>query len=144
MLNSTQTIPVRTRPPYEVHIGSGLLDTCGAQLQAILPACRIAVISDSIVAPLYLNSVCRSLEQAGFCVISHVFPAGESHKNMDTLSDILEFLAQEHMTRSDCIVALGGGVTGDMAGFAAGCFLRGIRYVQMPTTLLAAVDSSVG
>ena len=144
MSNFIQTIQVNTSPAYEVHIGSGLLSTCGASLAQIMPLCHIAILSDSTVAPLYLETVSDSLQRAGFVVSSFVFPAGEAHKNFDTLSDILEFLAEERMTRTDCIVALGGGVTGDMAGFAAGCYLRGIRCVQMPTTLLSAVDSSVG
>lgn len=137
-------IPVRTQPPYEVRIGSGLLQTCGEQLAGLLPSRRIAVITDSTVAPLYLDTVTASLQDAGFSVCSHVFPAGEPHKNLQTLSQLLEFLAQEHLTRTDCVAALGGGVTGDMAGFAAAVYLRGIRYVQLPTTLLSAVDSSVG
>ena len=144
MADMIQTIPVHTNPAYEVSIGSGLLRTCGQLLQSRLSPCRIAVIADSTVAPLYLEPVRNSLESAGFSTCAYSFPAGEAHKTMETLADILEFLAEEHLTRSDCIVALGGGVTGDMAGFAASCYLRGIRCVQMPTTLLSAVDSSVG
>ena len=144
MSDAIQIIQVHTAPPYAVAIGPGLLVDCGRRLREVLSPCRVAVITDSTVAPLYLNTVTAGLEAAGFAVCSFVFPAGESHKNFSTLSDILEFLAQEHLTRSDCVVALGGGVTGDMAGFAAACYLRGIRYVQVPTTLLAAVDSSVG
>ncbi|MEG1657486.1 MAG: 3-dehydroquinate synthase [Oscillibacter sp.] len=141
---SIQTISIRTAPPYAVSIGPGLLADCGARLRALFPPCHLAVIADSNVAPLYLATVCNSMESAGFTVSSYVFPAGESSKNMTTLSAILEFLAGEHLTRGDCVAALGGGVTGDMAGFAAGCYLRGVDYVQLPTTLLAAVDSSVG
>ena len=144
MSDSIRTIPVRTSPAYTVQIAPGLLNRCGSLLQAMLPPCRMAVITDDTVAPLYLERVVRSLTDAGFAVVSYVFPAGEAHKNMDTLSAILEFLAREHLTRTDCVAALGGGVVGDMAGFAAAVYLRGIRYVQLPTTLLAAVDSSVG
>lgn len=144
MSDSIQTIPVRTSPAYSVQIGPGLLGRCGPLLGQVLAPCRMAVVTDSAVAPLYLDRVVRSLSSAGFAVVSYVFPAGEAHKNMDTLSGILEFLAREHLTRTDCVAALGGGVTGDMAGFAAAVYLRGIRYVQLPTTLLAAVDSSVG
>ena len=144
MAELIQTIQVHTDPAYEVHIGSGLLKTCGAILTPLLGRCRIAVITDSTVAPLYLKSVLSSLSDAGFDPVSRVFPAGEGSKNLETLSELLEFLAEEHLTRSDCIVALGGGVTGDMAGLAAALYLRGIRCVQMPTTLLSAVDSSVG
>lgn len=141
---STQTIQVYTSPAYEVTIGPGVLKNCGPTLQSIMSPCRMAVIADSVVAPLYLKTVEESLSAAGFAVCAYVFPAGESHKNLSTLSDILEFLAENHMTRTDCVAALGGGVTGDMAGFAAAVYLRGIRYVQLPTTVLSAVDSSVG
>lgn len=144
MSDSIQTIPVRTSPAYTVQIAPGLLGRCGALLRDVLSPCRVAVVTDSTVAPLYLERVTASLTGAGFSVISYVFPAGEAHKNMDTLSAILEFLAREHLTRTDYVAALGGGVAGDMAGFAAAVYLRGIRYVQLPTTLLAAVDSSVG
>ena len=144
MSNSIQTIQVNTAPAYTVSIGSGLLHSCGTQLAQLLGTCHAAVITDSTIAPLYQNTVVSSLKNAGFTVSSYVFPAGEAHKNLETLSGILEFLAEQRLTRTDCIVALGGGVAGDMAGFAAGCFLRGIRCVQMPTTLLSAVDSSVG
>lgn len=144
MSDSIQTIPVRTAPGYTVSIGPGLLTSCGQRLREVLGPCRAAVIADSTVAPLYAPAVTASLSAAGFSVCSYRFPAGEAHKNLSTLSEILEFLAREHLTRSDCVVALGGGVAGDMAGFAAAVYLRGIRCVQLPTTLLAAVDSSVG
>lgn len=138
------TIAVHTSPAYTVTIAPGLLDTCGRQLQSVLSPCRVAVVTDSMVAPLYLSRVTASLEAAGFPVCSYVFPAGEGSKNLETLSGILEFLAEQRLTRTDCVAALGGGVTGDMAGFAAAVYLRGIRCVQLPTTLLSAVDSSVG
>lgn len=129
---------------YDVFVGKGILHDCGGMIGEILPRCTLAVVSDSNVAPLYLDTVTDSLRRAGFTVCSFVFPAGEGSKNMNTLSDILEFFAESGLTRSDCAVALGGGVTGDMTGFAAGCYMRGIKYIQMPTTLLSAVDSSVG
>ena len=144
MSDSIRTIPVSAAPAYEVSIGPGLLQTCGQRFKPLLGECRVAVITDTTVAPLYLETVLQSLEQADFATCSHVFPAGEGHKTLATLSDLLEFLASEHLTRTDCVAALGGGVTGDMAGFAAAVYLRGIRCVQLPTTLLAAVDSSVG
>lgn len=137
-------IPVRVREGYDVVIGSGLLQDSGRLLRAALGDCRLAVVADSNVAPLYRNPLQQSLHAAGFDSCSFVFPAGEANKRMETLSKMLEFFAGERLTRKDCVVALGGGVTGDMAGFAAGCYLRGVRYVQIPTTLLAAVDSSVG
>jgi 3-dehydroquinate synthase len=139
------TIDVNTTSSYEVTVGAGLLPRCGQLLSGILdPPRKMAVITDSTVAPLYLETVTQSFSEAGFSVCSYIFPAGEDHKNLSTLSDILEFLAENHLTRTDCVAALGGGVTGDMAGFAAAVYLRGIRYVQLPTTLLSAVDSSVG
>lgn len=139
-----QTIHVRTVPEYDVTIGPGLLKECDRRLREAVPLCHMAVVTDSSVAPLYLETVKTSLSQAGYRVSAYVFPAGEGSKNFDTLSHILEFLAEEHLTRTDCVAALGGGVTGDMAGLAAALYLRGVRYVQLPTTLLAAVDSSVG
>lgn len=141
---SIQTIHVRTDPEYDVTIGPGLLKECGPRLREVVPLCHMAVITDSTVAPLYLETVKSSLEGAGFQVSAYIFPAGEGSKNFTTLSQILEFLAEEQLTRVDCVAALGGGVTGDMAGLAAALYLRGVKYVQLPTTLLAAVDSSVG
>ena len=139
-----RTIPVNTNPPYAVTIGPGLLKDCGRRLREVISPCHMAVVTDSVVGPLYLETVTESLKAAGYAVSAYEFPAGEESKNVSTLSDILEFLAKERLTRSDCLIALGGGVVGDMAGFAAAVYLRGIRYVQMPTTLLSAVDSSVG
>lgn len=137
-------IQVNTKPSYEVLIGPGVLSESGAYLKGLFPDSRLAVITDSTVAPLYLETARESLTAAGYTVSTQVFPAGEASKNFVTLSGILEFLASVPLTRTDCLIALGGGVAGDMAGFAAACYLRGIRYVQMPTTLLSAVDSSVG
>jgi 3-dehydroquinate synthase len=96
------------------------------------------------VDELYGDRVQISFKYAGFDAVRFTFPAGEGSKHIDTLSDILEFLAEQRLTRTDLVVALGGGVTGDMAGFAAAIYARGVRFVQVPTTLLAAVDSSVG
>ena len=139
-----RVVPVRVREGYRVVIGSGLLAQSGQLLRETLGNCRIAIVTDSNVANLYLPAVLESLKQAGLDACTYVFPAGEANKRLSTLSGMLEFFAEQRITRTDCVLALGGGVTGDMAGFAAGCYLRGIRYVQMPTTLLAAVDSSVG
>lgn len=139
-----RVVPVRVREGYRVVIGSGLLTQSGQLLRETLGNCRIAIVTDSNVANLYLPAVLESLNQTGFDACTYVFPAGEANKRLSTLSGMLEFFAEQRITRTDCVLALGGGVTGDMAGFAAGCYLRGIRYVQMPTTLLAAVDSSVG
>ena len=137
-------IRVNTVPAYTVAIGPGLLKDCGPRLREVIPPCHMAVVTDSTVGPLYLETVTESLKAAGYAVSAYEFPAGEESKNVSTLWDILEFLAKERLTRSDCLIALGGGVVGDMAGFAAAVYLRGVRYAQMPTTLLSAVDSSVG
>ena len=139
-----RTIPVNTNPPYAVTIGPGLLKDCGRRLREVISPCHMAVVTDSVVGPLYLETVTESLKAAGYAAGAYEFPAGEESKNVSTLWDMLEFLAKERLTRSDCLIALGGGVVGDMAGFAAAVYLRGIRYVQMPTTMLSAVDSSVG
>ncbi|WP_325214042.1 iron-containing alcohol dehydrogenase, partial [Oscillibacter sp.] len=111
-----RTIPVKTNPPYAVTIGPGLLGNCGVRLRETVSPCHMAVVTDSTVGPLYLETVTESLEAAGYAVSAFTFPAGEEHKNVSTLSGILEFLAEERLTRSDCLAALGGGVVGDMAG----------------------------
>lgn len=139
-----KTITVTASKTYPVYVGSNLLNQIGSIASASIKPCKAAVISDTNVWPLYGTAVHDSLTSAGFQVISYVFPAGEASKNPQTYLSILNFLAENEMTRSDLIVALGGGVTGDMAGFAAATFLRGIRYIQVPTSLLAMVDSSVG
>lgn len=139
-----KTIAVSTGKPYTVKIGSGLLPTLGAEIAALGGTKTVAIVSDSNVWPLYGITAQKSLEDAGFTVCSFVFPAGESSKCGETYLQLLNFLAEHHLTRTDWMVALGGGVVGDLTGFAAGTFLRGIRFVQVPTTLLAAVDSSVG
>ena len=139
------TIHVAASREYDIEIGRGLLNQAGEHIARVTGAGRTAaVISDTNVLPLYGQRLCSSLEQAGFRVISWAFPAGEASKNLITYGQLLHFLGENHMTRSDIIVALGGGVTGDMAGFAAATYQRGIPFIQVPTTLLAAVDSSVG
>ena len=139
------TIHVSASREYDIEIGRGLLDQAGAHIARVTGAGRTAaVISDTNVLPLYGQRLCDSLERAGFRPISWAFPAGEESKNLTTYGRLLHFLGENHMTRSDIIVALGGGVTGDMAGFAAATYQRGIPFIQVPTTLLAAVDSSVG
>ena len=120
------TVTVRASRPYEVTIGRGLLDTVGWQAAGQWKGRSAAVVSDSTVAPLYLNRVKDSLERAGFQVHSFVFPAGEDQKNGGTYLKLLEFLAARRLTRADGLIALGGGVVGDLAGFAAATFLRGL------------------
>ena len=130
---------------YEIRIEAGLLHRAGAHCRAVLPgAKRLAVVTDSNVAPLYLDRVVHSLEGAGFAVKGIVVPAGESSKSMEMLAFLYEEMLAFGLSRTDAVVALGGGVVGDLAGFAAATVLRGVDYVQIPTTLLAQVDSSVG
>lgn len=137
-------ISVDASTKYDVYVGQDLLSTAGAVIAGILKPGKAAIISDDTVFPLYGQAVATSLTEAGFDVIHYVFPAGEESKNGNTYLSILNFLAENTLTRSDVIIALGGGVVGDITGFAAATFLRGIAYVQIPTTLLAMVDSSVG
>jgi len=139
-----KTIHVTASKEYDVKIGSGLLSALGTELSKVCKAGTAAIISDSNVWPLYGETAAAALESAGFRTVNFVFPAGEAHKSGANYLTILNFLAKNHITRSDCIIALGGGVVGDISGFAAATFLRGIAYIQVPTTLLAAVDSSVG
>lgn len=139
-----RTVTVNASKSYDILIGSGLLPTIGNEAKKLGKAKNICVVSESTVYPLHGAVVESSLKDAGFHVVSFVFPAGEVSKNGNTYLELLNFLAESKLTRSDIIVALGGGVVGDLAGFAAATFLRGIRFIQVPTTLLAAVDSSVG
>ena len=129
---------------YDILIGTGLLEQCGARIRAVTRAERLAVVTDSNVGPLYLKMVMDSLLRAGFTAFSVTFPAGEASKNIRTLNNLYEGFADGGLTRGDGVVALGGGVTGDMAGFAAATMFRGVDFIQIPTTLLAQVDSSVG
>ena len=126
---------------YPILVGAGLLDDTGL-LAASVPARDVLVVTSTTVAPLYLGRLERGL--AGKRVGSVVLPDGEQHKTLATLGQVFDALVEQRMNRDACVVALGGGVVGDMAGFAAACYQRGVDYVQVPTTLLAQVDSSVG
>lgn len=138
-------VEVAASGKYEVLIGSGLLTQAGELIRRVLPrAEKIAVISESTVWPLYGEALRARLGGAGFEVAWYVLPAGEASKNGGSFLKILSFLAENRLTRSDAVVALGGGMVGDIAGFAAASYLRGVACVQIPTTLLADVDSSVG
>ena len=139
-----RTITVNVSKSYDIMIGAGLLKEAGGLLRKTLGGQATAIISDNNVAAFYAKPLADSLALEDYRVSQYVFPHGECSKNADTLMNILNFLAEEKFSRSDIIIALGGGVTGDLAGFAAACYMRGIRFVQIPTTLLAAVDSSVG
>ena len=139
-------ITINASRTYDVITAPGLLSQSGQLIRQALrdKTKKICIVTDDNVSPLYRTPVKESLKSAGFEVVSFVFPHGEAYKSLATVSKLLDFLAYKQLTRSDAIVALGGGITGDLAGFAAATYLRGIQFVQMPTTLLAAVDSSVG
>ena len=137
-------IEVKTDAPYEVLIGQGLIEQSGALIRQTVSSKTALIVTDDIVNSLYGEALEASLVKAGFECFKFVFQNGEGSKNIKTYTDILEFAASKQLTRDDCMVALGGGVVGDITGFAAATYLRGIAYVQVPTTLLAMVDSSVG
>ncbi len=138
------TITVNASSEYRVVIGNGLLGDLGAYAAKVSRGQKVAIVSDSNVWSLYGSKAEISLSHAGFQVCSYVFPAGEKSKNGANLLNILNFLAENQLNRDDLMIALGGGVVGDITGFAAAVYLRGIPYMQVPTTLLAMVDSSVG
>lgn len=129
---------------YPVVIDSNALNILGESIRQRLGDCTAAIVTDDNVAPLYLAQVKASLDRAGLRHASIVLPHGEPTKCLTQLSNLYDFLCESHITRKDAIVALGGGVIGDLAGLAAATFLRGVHFVQVPTTLLAQVDSSVG
>ncbi|WP_373050269.1 3-dehydroquinate synthase [Thalassovita aquimarina] len=129
---------------YDIHIGPGLLARSGELIVPLLRRKRVAVISDENVAALHLESLREGLQAAGIDMVSKVLPAGEATKSWPHLTDTVEWLLEQKVERSDVVVALGGGVIGDLVGFAAAVLRRGVRFVQIPTSLLAQVDSSVG
>lgn len=139
-----RTLHTAASRPYDIVIGPGLLKEAGERSRRINCGVRVLLVSDSNVAPLYADTVAESYAAAGYRVTRFVFPAGEESKRLSTIAALYEQLAADGLTRADLIAALGGGVTGDMAGFAAATWLRGIDFVSLPTSLLAQVDSSVG
>ena len=138
------TVTVNASKRYTVYIGENLLSRLSEYIRPLKPSCKIAIISDSNVWPLYGDMVTNVLVNAGYEVISYGIPAGEESKNAEQYISVLNFLAENTLTRADLLIALGGGVVGDLTGFVAATYLRGISYVQIPTSLLAMVDSSVG
>ena len=128
---------------YPIHIGRGLLDRADLILP-YLKTKRVAIVTNDVVGPLYLERLRATLEAAGVRVSAVVLPDGEANKDWQTLNLIFDMLLAERCERSTTLVALGGGVVGDMGGFAAACYQRGMPFIQIPTTLLAQVDSSVG
>lgn len=137
-------ISVNTSTPYEVLIERGSLARTGSLMAGVTGSRKAVVITDDTVGGLYAEDLMDSLSEAGIKADVFVFPHGEQSKSIKTLSDIYDFLCEAEITRSDILIALGGGVVGDITGFAAATYLRGIDFIQIPTTLLSQVDSSVG
>lgn len=125
----------------EIYIETGLLQRAGKEILKVFSPSRVHIVTDSTVAPLYLDAVAQQFDLP---VSSTIIPAGEEHKRLSTVEGIYHDLLAAGMTRKDLIIALGGGVVGDITGFTAATFLRGVSLCQIPTTLLAQVDSSVG
>jgi len=152
-----QVITLRVRHPgdalstskggeYPIHIGDGILPRAGESLRAAgaLPGTTVAVVSNTVVAPLYAERVVESLRAAGLEPFTCVIPDGEQHKRLDTVHELYDQFLAGDLDRSGTVLALGGGVTGDIAGFAAASFMRGVHFAQVPTTILAMTDASVG
>lgn len=138
----TLTVSLADRS-YPIHIGSGLL----GQAELILPYLKrkqVAIVSNTTVAPLYMQAIAQPLRDAGVSMIEIILPDGEAHKNNQTLQIIYDHLLQNRCERNTTLIALGGGVIGDLTGYAAATYLRGVPFIQVPTTLLSQVDSSVG
>ena len=139
-----ETVKVSASKEYTVNIGTGFLSSIGEKICEIKPLCRVVLVSDDTVFSLYGEKVKKSLTDCGYSVCEYVFPYGEESKSFENYEKILNFCAENSITRTDLFVALGGGVTGDLTGFVASSYLRGVDFVQIPTTVLAMVDSSVG
>ena len=139
-----RTIHVEASRSYDILIGRDILAGLGGFIRPLLGNCRLAVLTDSNVDVLYGDAIINHLTEAGYDACKYVIPAGEASKCADNLLAFLNFMASSQLTRSDAVVAFGGGVVGDLGGLSASLYLRGVKYVQVPTTLLASVDSSVG
>ncbi|MGN0686714.1 MAG: 3-dehydroquinate synthase [Oscillospiraceae bacterium] len=139
-----QTIKVNASRSYDIYIDKGLLDKCGELISSVISSRKAAIVTDDNVDRYYGERAVKAMENAGFTVVKFVFPHGEASKSHNVLLKLYDFLAENGFTRSDFLVALGGGVVGDLTGFAAATYMRGIDFVQIPTTVLSQVDSSVG
>jgi len=139
-----RSITVNTSKTYNVHVGGGLLSFAGERVTETCGGETVMLVTDDIVESLYAEDVEQSLRAAGYTTVRFVFPNGEQSKTTETYVSLLNAMTRANLSRSDVVIALGGGVTGDLAGFAAATYLRGVKLVQIPTTVLAMVDSSVG
>lgn len=135
---------VNTSASYDVFIGPGLLQEAGKLLKPVCNSNRLVIVTDDIVDGFYGETLKKALEKENFSVLKYAIPQGEKSKNISVLEKLLNFLAENDVRRNDAVLALGGGVIGDLAGFAAAVYLRGVAVVQIPTTLLAMADSAVG
>ncbi len=141
-MNRVTCETVKKTNTYDITIGQNLLKNADTYINRFIKGKKVAIITDSNVAPLYADTLKEAL--SSYEVFSFVFSAGEESKNFSTITAIYDFLCENEFTREDTLIALGGGVTGDMCGFAAATYLRGVSFIQIPTTLLSDVDSSVG
>ena len=132
------------KPLYEIHLKESYKDLVTVIRNLGVTGRKLCVVSDSNVMPLYGESICSMLQKEGFHCVSFMFPAGEASKNLMTVENLYEFLIEQSFDRNDMLLAVGGGVTGDLTGYAAATYLRGIRFVGIPTSLLSMVDSSIG
>ncbi len=141
-----RTINVQSlKHSYPIYVGSGLLSKSGSLLKKVVePGCRVMIVTQQSVPVVHRKKLEYALQRAGFWIFHHYLPQGEKAKSEKELFTLIAALLKNGFERGDAIVALGGGITGDVSGFAAACYLRGIRYAQIPTTLLAQVDSSIG
>lgn len=137
-------ISINTKVKYDILVGKNILGELGSYTLEIFAPCKLCIITDDTVNLLYGDPVFDILSDSGFDVYRYSFSPGEASKSLDTYGKCLEFLAEKKFLRTDGIIGLGGGIAGDLAGFIASTYLRGIKFIQVPTTLLATVDSSVG
>lgn len=138
------TVNYQEKPCYDIVIENSFEKLTEAFSRLSVTGKKICIVTDSNVGPLYAQEVAKCLEETGNYVFCYTFPAGEENKTLDTVEDVYEFLIQNHFDRTDMLAALGGGVVGDLTGYVAATYLRGISFIQIPTTLLAQVDSSIG
>ena len=139
-----ETIEVNTSRKYNVQLGQGLISILPQLVEPFCTGRKIGIITDDTVDALYANNVVEALTVCNYSVYKYVIPHGEESKNVSTLSGILEYFASFHFTRKDIFISIGGGVVGDITGLAAALYMRGIQFIQVPTTLLSMVDASVG
>lgn len=142
-MSERMTIHLNGRSIYDIVLETSF-QKLGREAAPFVDGRKVCIVTDSNVAGLYLNEVADIFSSCCRHVVNFVFPAGEEHKNLDTVQKLYETLIQEHFDRKDVLVALGGGVVGDLCGFAAATYLRGVSFIQIPTTLLSQVDSSIG